>query len=105
MLLVSFRRAFPFLVRFNALSSSKRLTPYLLALSSPPILPPRSHLGAHSDTLSNIGPQAIVTGISLGAKRVFVVQETLPWGTKTAAVGDGSGARKKVTAKSWASDV
>eukprot|EP00903_Cladosiphon_okamuranus_P021834 g20077.t1 len=54
----------------------------------------RNHLGPHSDTLSSIGPEAIVVGISLGAKRVFVVQEKLPWGVKAAAGGDLEGKKK-----------
>lgn len=56
----------------------------------------RNYIGAHSDTLSNIGPGAIVTGISLGAKRTFLVEETLPWGTKEVAGGDHSGGGKKL---------
>lgn len=59
-------------------------------------LPFRNHLGPHSDTLSSIGPEAIVVGVSLGAKRVFVVQEKLPWGVK-APVGSGLEGKKKVT--------
>lgn len=55
----------------------------------------RNHLGAHSDTLSRLGPDAIVVGVSLGAKRVFMVQEKLPWGVKTPA-GSGSEGTKKV---------
>ncbi|CAM9528035.1 unnamed protein product [Ectocarpus fasciculatus] len=55
----------------------------------------RSHLGAHSDTLSNIGPRAIVVGVSLGAKRVFVVEETLPRGVKPPPAGSGSEGGKK----------
>lgn len=55
----------------------------------------RNHLGLHSDTLSSIGPDAIVTGLSLGAKRVFVVQEKLPWGVKAPA-GSGAEGKKKV---------
>ncbi|CAB1115987.1 unnamed protein product [Ectocarpus sp. CCAP 1310/34] len=56
----------------------------------------RNHLGAHSDTLSNIGPRAIVVGVSLGAKRVFVVEETLPRGVKHSPAGSGSEGGKKV---------
>lgn len=55
----------------------------------------RSHLGAHSDALSRIGPDAIVVGLSLGAKRVFMVQEKLPWGVKP-PTGSGSEGTKKV---------
>ncbi|CAN0502400.1 unnamed protein product [Ectocarpus sp. 12 AP-2014] len=55
----------------------------------------RSHLGAHSDTLSNIGPRAIVVGVSLGAKRVFVVEETLPRGVNPPPTGSGSEGGKK----------
>ncbi|CAN0161609.1 unnamed protein product, partial [Pylaiella littoralis] len=54
-----------------------------------------SHIGAHSDTLSEIGPQAIVAAVSLGAKRVFVVQEMLPWGVKAPPAGDGNFGGKK----------
>eukprot|EP00752_Nemacystus_decipiens_P002264 g2145.t1 len=54
----------------------------------------RNHLGPHSDTLSSIGPEAIVVGISLGAKRVFMVQEKLPWGVKAPA-GSGLEGKKK----------
>lgn len=57
--------------------------------------PRRNYLGAHSDTLSIIGPDAIVVGLSLGAKRVFMVQKKLPWGSKAAA-GSGSEGTKKV---------
>ena len=62
---------------------------------SPP-RPSRNHLGSHSDTLSSIGPEAIVVGLSLGATRVFVVQEKLPWGVKAPA-GSGLEGKKKVT--------
>ncbi|CAM9621199.1 unnamed protein product [Scytosiphon promiscuus] len=57
----------------------------------------RSHLGPHSDTLDNIGPQAIITGVSLGAKRVFVVQKTPPWGAKAKSPSASGGypAQKK----------
>lgn len=64
----------------------------------------RSHIGAHSDTLSNIGPQAIVAGVSLGAKRVFVVQETLPWGTKPPPAGDGPGKKVIELWSAWSLD-
>lgn len=57
----------------------------------------RSHIGPHSDTLSNIGPQAIVVGVSLGAKRVFVVQKSLPWGVKKPPAGSGFDEGKKVS--------
>lgn len=60
-------------------------------------LPNRSHIGAHSDSLSSIGPQAIVAAVSLGAKRVFTVQEGVPWGTKPPTPGDLTSGKTKVT--------
>lgn len=85
-------------VHVNCLQRRKPKAEVLTRATLFPFLfpPNRSHIGPHCDTLSNIGPGAIVTGISLGAKRVFMVQEMFPWGTKAPAAGDWSSGGKKV---------
>lgn len=81
----------------------RRIVQYEIPLPSPPPstspTPVRSHLGPHSDTLGNIGPQAIITGVSLGAKRVFVVHKKPPWGAKVKppSASGGYTEEKKVT--------